>query len=57
MRGKQAQEQTSSGSGLGLHICKLIIEKVFLGKISAHYTAAGIASFEIRIPDAFTKER
>ena len=56
VRGKSAQEKTSSGSGLGLHICKLIVEKVFSGKISAHHSSAGIATFEIRIPGAFIKQ-
>lgn len=56
-RGKSAQEKTSSGSGLGLHICKLIIEKVFSGTIDAHYSSAGIATFEIRIPSAFVNQR
>ncbi|MFZ2446861.1 MAG: HAMP domain-containing sensor histidine kinase [Syntrophobacteraceae bacterium] len=58
IRGKGAEERTSSGSGLGLHICKLIIENVFGGSISAEYhTESNTAVFEIRIPDAFLQER
>ncbi|WP_323086846.1 HAMP domain-containing sensor histidine kinase, partial [Providencia alcalifaciens] len=34
-RAKSAQQKTSSVSGLGLHICKLIIENAFHGSISA----------------------
>jgi len=56
-RAIQAKEKTSSGSGLGLHICRLIVEKVFKGTITAQYTAAGKALFEIRLPNAFVKER
>lgn len=54
-RAKSAQQKTSSGSGLGLHICKLIIENAFNGSISAHHSQAGITKFEIRIPNGFTK--
>lgn len=58
VRGKHAEETTSAGSGLGLHICKLIVEKVFKGKITASYTnSSGIARFEIRIPGGFITER
>lgn len=54
-RAKSAQQRTSSGSGLGLHICKLIIENAFNGKISAHHSLAGVTKFEIRIPNGFIK--
>ncbi len=58
VRGKRAEEKTSSGSGLGLHICKLIIERLFGGTISASSVRdTSIALFEIRIPDAFLPER
>ncbi|WP_277373024.1 ATP-binding protein [Pseudomonas sp. AA-38] len=58
VRGKNAETATSSGSGLGLHICKLIIEKLFKGKISASYAAIRkTAKFEIRIPGGFISER
>lgn len=57
-RGKRAEAMTSAGSGLGLHICKLIIEKVFKGKISASYVhSSNTAKFEIRIPGGFLIER
>jgi len=58
VRGKNAEAVTSSGSGLGLHICKLIIERLFNGKISASYAMTRrAAKFEIRIPDGFVSER
>jgi K+-sensing histidine kinase KdpD len=58
VRGKHAEHTTSAGSGLGLHICKLIVNKVFNGKISASYIhSSGIANFEIRIPNGFITDR
>lgn len=54
-RAPSAIKRTSSGSGLGLHICKLIIENVFNGSIEATHASSGITEFTIRIPDAFTK--
>mgnify|MGYP000528209257 CR=1 FL=1 len=36
-RADQAKEKTSSGSGIGLYICKSIIEKVFGGEIKMQY--------------------
>ena len=57
VRGKHAQEKISSGTGLGLHICRLIVENVFSGKISGHHSSAGITTFEIRIPGAFINKR
>lgn len=56
-RGKSAVKKTSSGSGLGLHICKIILEKVFNGSIEAQYTSKrSLAVFTIRIPNAFLKK-
>jgi len=58
VRGRNAEAVTSSGSGLGLHICKLIVERVFKGSISASFfQARSLAKFEIRIPDGFVTER
>jgi signal transduction histidine kinase len=54
-RAKSAQNRTSSGSGLGLHICKLIIENVYTGTITAHHSSSGTTCFEIRIPNGFKK--
>lgn len=57
-RGKLAEEKTSAGSGLGLHICRLIIERIFKGEISANFVhEKKLANFEIRIPHAFITER
>ncbi len=57
VRGKDAELKTSSGSGLGLYICKLIVERLFKGSISGMYAAgSGLAKFEIRIPNAFVNE-
>jgi K+-sensing histidine kinase KdpD len=58
VRGKLAEGITSAGSGLGLHICKLIVEKVFKGTISASYVhSSHIARFEIRVPGGFITGR
>ena len=56
-RGKKAKEKTSSGSGLGLYICKLIIEKLFNGSITAQSGGKNPnrVVFNIRIPDGFKK--
>ncbi len=58
VRGKHAEEKTSAGSGLGLHICRLITERLFKGTISANYVhSKRMACFEVRIPHAFITER
>lgn len=54
-RAKSAKERTSSGSGLGLHICKLIVENAFQGTIDGSHSSSGITKFEIRIPNGFLK--
>ncbi len=54
-RSKSAIDRTSSGSGLGLHICRLIVENVFDGVISAKHASSGVTTFEIRIPNGFLK--
>lgn len=56
-RGAGAVQKTSAGSGLGLHICKLIVERLFRGSIGGSYVASTrLAQFEIRIPNAFLHE-
>ena len=53
-RGKSAIDETSSGTGLGLHICKLIVENVFDGKIDAeHSNASKETTFQIKLPNGF----
>ncbi len=55
-RGEAARGVLSSGSGIGLHVCKLIIESVFGGKISAeHAPKTNMTTFEIRLPGGFIK--
>jgi K+-sensing histidine kinase KdpD len=57
VRGRAATEKTAAGSGLGLHICRLIVDRLFQGTISASYIRArSVAKFEIRIPKAFTNK-
>lgn len=56
-RGSAARAATSSGSGLGLHICKLIVENVFRGKIDAEYSKASRKTkFVVHLPGAFVNE-
>lgn len=58
VRGKSAATKTSSGSGLGLHICKVILERLFKGSIEARFVyRTQIAHFQVRIPSAFVKDR
>ena len=58
VRGRAAQDRTAAGSGLGLHICRLSIERLFKGTISATYIRArGTAEFEVRIPNSFLHGR
>lgn len=50
-RGEQAKNIVASGTGLGLHICKLIIESVHAGKLDADYSKEKrMATFRIRFP-------
>lgn len=58
VRGKNAVAKTASGSGLGLHICKLIVERLFKGSIDASFASnTRLANFHLRIPGAFIKDR
>jgi signal transduction histidine kinase len=56
IRGHQATQVLASGTGLGLHVCKLIVENVFGGKISAQHVArTKMTTFEIRLPGGFVQ--
>ena len=58
VRGKAAQEELSSGTGIGLHVCKLIVENVFDGEITgAHSYKTQNTTFTIRIPGGFMHDR
>lgn len=53
VRGVGAVQKSSSGSGLGLYICRRIVEAVLGGTIEAeHSNALSKTVFRIRIPDA-----
>ncbi len=57
VRGSKAVLKTSSGSGLGLHICRLIIERLFKGSIAAEFVhSTEVAKFTVRIPNSFPME-
>ena len=51
-RGSNAKKIVSSGTGLGLHICKLLIEERHKGTISVQYNRNGLL-FTIKIPEAW----
>jgi len=51
VRDKSAIDKIAQGSGIGLYICRQIIEKSLKGKISAiHQHATAISTFRIAIP-------
>lgn len=51
-RGEQAKQRVASGTGLGLYICKVIVESVHSGTIEAEYSAEhSTALFRIRFPN------
>jgi signal transduction histidine kinase len=54
IRGEAAQHILSSGTGIGLHVCKMIVENVFGGSIRAnHSQRTGVTTFDIRLPGGF----
>jgi signal transduction histidine kinase len=56
-RGEEAKNKVASGTGLGLHICKLIIDLVHKGTIEAEYSSEKrIAIFRIRLPKWYRNE-
>ena len=53
-RGQAAIQEVSSGTGIGLHVCKLIVENVFGGKITGqHVFKTKVTTFEIRLHGGF----
>jgi signal transduction histidine kinase len=52
-RSKEAQEKVAQGSGIGLYICRQIVEKTLGGRISAqHNRTTGVSTFHIVIPSS-----
>ena len=49
-RGDRARDQVSSGTGLGLYICRTIMEAVFKGSIEVETAATDRVSFLLRFP-------
>jgi len=50
-RSKSAQEKVAQGSGIGLYICRQIVEKTVSGKISAvHSNSRGESTFRVVVP-------
>ncbi|MEN6424339.1 MAG: HAMP domain-containing sensor histidine kinase [Phycisphaerales bacterium] len=57
VRGEAAKHVLSSGTGIGLHVCRLIIENVFGGEIRGeHASKSGMTTFEIRLPGGFLND-
>jgi signal transduction histidine kinase len=53
-RGASAVNELSSGTGIGLHVCKLIVENVFGGKISGqHVHSTKLTKFDLRFPGGY----
>jgi signal transduction histidine kinase len=56
-RGKAAREKTASGTGLGLYICRKILEDVHSATIEAeHSPSTHVTTFRIRFPNYKIKE-
>lgn len=52
-RAKQAEAKIAQGSGIGLYICREIIEKLMHGAITAtHSWTTRVSTFRIMIPEA-----
>jgi signal transduction histidine kinase len=49
-RGEAARQATSSGSGIGLFICRRILEKAHEARIEAERASSGTTLFRIRFP-------
>ena len=52
-RGDRARDQVSSGTGLGLYICRTIMESVFKGSIELEVGTSDKVSFLLRFPGPF----
>jgi len=56
-RGASAVRELSSGTGIGLHVCKLIVENVFGGKITGqHVHSTNLTTFDIRLRGGYIHE-
>lgn len=54
IRGSKAKKRVASGSGIGLYICRLIVEKIFEGKIKGeHFASSKMTLFTITINNGF----
>jgi signal transduction histidine kinase len=50
-RGEEARNKVASGTGLGLYICKVIIENVHHGTVDAEHSAAlRLTTLRLRVP-------